>query len=64
MKRKELINLAKKIAKAELIIQKTKDDAIKKKAEQEIMRLSGQVSTLEDMMLIDEIVQDFFSKLS
>jgi hypothetical protein len=41
MKRKELINLAKKIAKAELIIQKTKDDAIKKKAEQEIMRLSG-----------------------
>lgn len=58
MKKKELKNLAAKIAKYEKIIQSSDDKAEIKKAEEEIMRLSGHVDNLEDMMMIDEIVQD------
>ena len=57
MKRKELKNLAQKIAKAEKIIQTSDDPKAIKKAEQEIMMLSGQVDSLADMTAIDELVQ-------
>ena len=58
MKRKELKNLAQKIAKAEKIIQTSDDPKVIKKAEQEIMMLSGQVDSLADMTAIDELVQE------
>ena len=58
MKKKELKNLAQKIAKYEKIIQSSTDKAEVKKAEEEIMRLSGHVDNLEDMMMIDEMIQD------
>ncbi len=58
MKRKELKNLAQKIAKAEKIIQTSDDPKAIKKAEQEIMMLSGQVDSLADMTAIDELVQE------
>lgn len=58
MKKKELKNLAQKIAKYEKIIQTSDDKAEIKKAEQEIMRLSGHVDNIEDMMIIDEMIQD------
>ena len=58
MKKKELKNLAQKIAKYEKIIQSSADKAEVKKAEEEIMRLSGHVDNLEDMMMIDEMIQD------
>lgn len=58
MKKKELKNLAQKIAKYEKIIQTSSDKAEIKKAESEIMSLSGHVDNLEDMMIIDEMVQD------
>ena len=46
MKKKELKNLAQKIAKAEMIIQSsTTSTAEKSKAEQEIMRLSSHVDS-------------------
>lgn len=64
MKRKELKNLAQKIAKAELIIQTSDDPKAIKRAEQEIMNLSGQVHDLEDMVIIDELVQDLLDKKS
>lgn len=61
MKRKELKNLAKKIAKYELIIQKNENPEEVEKAQMEIMALSGCVSRFEDIILIDELVQDILS---
>ena len=58
MKKKELKNLAQKIAKYEKIIQTSDGKAEIQKAEQEIMRLSGHVDNIEDMMIIDEMIQD------
>ena len=56
MKQKELKNLAKKIAKYEQIIQNSTDEDEVHKAEQAIMAISGSVHSLEDMMIIDELV--------
>lgn len=64
MKRKELKNLAKKIAKAEYILQHTDDLKIKAKAEAEIMELSGHVSSIEEMTIIDEMVQDLLEEMN
>ena len=51
MKKKELKNLAQKIAKAELIIQSSDSTTLdRQKAEQEIMHLSSHVDKLEDMI--------------
>lgn len=58
MKRKELKELAKKIAKAELIIQRNEDPKQVQQAKDEIIKLSGHVDSLEDIMLMDEFVQD------
>lgn len=58
MKKKELKNLATKIAKYEKIIQNSVDQAEIKQAENEIMKLSSHVDRLEDMMMIDEMIQD------
>lgn len=63
MKKKELKNLAQKIAKAERVIQSTDSTtAEKSKAEQEIMTLSSHVDKLEDMIIIDEMVQEILEK--
>lgn len=63
MKKKELKNLAQKIAKAERVIQSIDSTtAEKSKAEQEIMTLSSHVDKLEDMIIIDEMVQEILEK--
>lgn len=64
MKKKELKNLAQKIAKAEMIIQTSDDPKAISKAELEIMDLSGRVDTIEDMVIIDEMVQEILEKNS
>ena len=64
MKMKELKNFAKKIAKCEHVIQSSDDKLAIRKAEEEIMRLSGQVESLEDMVIIDELVQELLSNNS
>lgn len=64
MKKKELKNLAQKIAKAEMIIQTSDDPKAISKAEFEIMDLSGRVDTIEDMVIIDEMVQEILEKNS
>ena len=64
MKTKELKNLAKKIAKYEQIIQNSDDKEAIRNAETEIMKLSGSVKSLEDIMLIDEFVQELLSNNS
>ena len=64
MKRKELKNLANKIAKAELKYQSATSTEEKKEAENEIIRLSGKVQNVEDMLLLDDLVQDSIKELS
>ena len=62
MKRKELKNLAQKIAKNELIIQQNDDPKAVKRAQEEIMRLSGCVDSVEDMIALDELIADILEK--
>ena len=64
MRRKELRNLAKKIAEAEYIIQTSEDQKEIAKAEQKIVELSGRVNNLEDITIIDEMVQEILEDLS
>lgn len=62
MKKKELRNLAAKIAKLEKIIQSSDDKDEISKAENEIIKVSSSVKSLEDMMAIDEIVMELLAK--
>lgn len=62
MKKKELKNIAQKIAKCEKIIQTSDDSKAIKRAEDEIMKLSGSVDSLEDMIAIDELVIEILGK--
>lgn len=62
MKKKELKNLATKIAKCERIIQTSDDKKAIHQAEEEIMRLSSSVDKLEDMVAIDELVMELLEK--
>lgn len=64
MKKKELKNLAKKIADAEYIIQTSDDKKKVAKAQQEIFELSRHVESLDDMTVIDELVQEILSQKS
>lgn len=63
MKRKELKALANKIAKVEQKLRKTEDPKQKKRLEAEIMELSGQVDSLEDMVIVDEMVLEILEKI-
>lgn len=62
MKRKELKNLAQKIAKCEIIIQTSDDKNKIARAEQEIMKISSSVASLDDMLIIDELVMEILEK--
>ena len=62
MKRKEIQQLAKKIAKLELIIQNSDDKNEVHRAEEEVMRISANICSLADMEAIDEAVQEILSK--
>lgn len=57
MKQKELKQMAQKIAKLERIIQANEDSEEVKKAQKQIMELSGRVKSLDDICMIDEMVQ-------
>ena len=64
MKKKELKNLAKKIAECELIIQYGTDNQAIAEAQVEIMRLSSRVHDFQDLDIIDEMVQDILNKMT
>lgn len=64
MKKKELKNIAKKIVKCEMIIEKSNDKSEIAKAQKEIMRLSNQIESLEDMEIIDEMVLEMLKENS
>lgn len=63
MKTKELKNLAKKIANAELIVQTSDDPQAIHKAQNQIMELSSHVNSLDDITTIDEMVQEILGKI-
>ena len=59
MKRKEIQQIAKKIAKQEQILHcNTSTPKEKRMAEEEIMRICSKIHSLEDMEAIDEAVQE------
>lgn len=64
MKRKELKNLAKKIAQAEHIIQTSDNQEEIQRAQMEIMKLSSHVDSLDDITIIDEMVQELLATYS
>ena len=64
MKKKELKNLAEKIAKQEVIIQTSKDSAEIQAAQNEIMRLSSQVHDFQYIDSLDDMIQDILSDMS
>ena len=64
MKQKEIKNLAKKIAQQEMILQNATNTEQKQRAEQEIIRLSACVKSIEDMVALDEAIQDLWLKNS
>ena len=61
-KKKELKNLAKRIADAELIIQTSSDKKEINDAKKKIIELSNHAIDLEDMIILDELVQDILSQ--
>ncbi len=59
MKQKELKNIAKIIAKAERVIQNGGDSEAVSKAQNTILNMSKKGMTVEEMLIVDELVQEF-----
>ena len=59
MKRKELKNIAKQIAKYERIIQTADDKNLTHNAESSIIHLSNKIEDLADMMALDELIKEY-----
>ena len=62
MKKKELKNLAKRIADAEFVIQTSSDKDEINQAKKTIMELSNHAIELEDIIALDEMVQDILTQ--
>ena len=62
MNKKEIKNLAKQIAKAELTIQNSTNQKERKYAMDMIIALSSKLSSLEEMERVDEMVQKILEK--
>lgn len=62
MTKKELKRIAKSIVKYELIIENETDKKKIQQAQNEIIRLTSQVTNLDDMEAIDEMVMDMLKE--
>ena len=62
MKRKELKNVAKQIAKYERIIQTTDDKNLRHNAESAIIQLSNKIEDLADIMELDELIKEYLQE--
>ena len=62
MKKKELKNLAKKIADCEYTIQTSSDEDKKISAKNDIFKLTNSIHSFEDLDLLDEMVQEYLTK--
>lgn len=56
MNRKEMKNLAKKIAKIEQVLQASTDATEKRELEEQIFALTNHITSLEEMMEIDDMI--------
>lgn len=63
MKTKEIKELAKKIAKAEFTLRHSDDDMKVAQAKGDILYYSNQITSMEDMMAIDDKVIKILEKL-
>jgi len=63
MKNEKIKNIAKKIAEFELLLQTSEDKEKIKQAENGIMELSTQITSIEEMCLIDDMVQKILDKV-
>jgi len=63
MTQKEIRNLAKRIVDAEIRRKNAKNKKDKEAAELEILQLSQQAISLEDMISIDTYIQTHFKKM-
>lgn len=59
---KELKNLAKKIASAEKKLSLAQTEEDKKKYQNQIIELSGQINNPNDLFLLDELIQEILEK--
>ena len=64
MKKKELKNLAKKIAKYEKFIQSSTDEKEVSKARLKILQLSEEVTELDDFFQLDVLISEILEKNS
>ena len=63
MKRKELKNLAKKVAYEEYVLQTSTDIDERQQARDEILKISSGIHSFEDLDVLDEMVQEFLKKM-
>lgn len=64
MKRKELKNFAKQIVEAEKIIKANEDKQKVYQAQQKVMDITNRLDSLDDILLLDELVQEIMDKNS
>ena len=62
MKKKELKNLAQRIADAEFILQTSNDNKELAKAKDTVLELSSKVTCMEDILLLDELIQEILEQ--
>ena len=62
MKKKEIVALAKKIAQQEKILKDATSSEEKQRAETEIVKLCSKVKSIDDMLAVDDMVQEFLTK--
>ena len=63
MTKKEIKNLAKRIVEAEIKRKNAKNKKDKDAAELEILKLSEQMTSLDDIISVDEYIQTHFKKM-
>ena len=61
MKRKELKNFAKQIVEAEKIIEANEDKQKVYQAQQKVMDITNRLDSLDDILLLDELVQEIMN---
>lgn len=64
MKQKELKNFAKQIVEAEKIIKANEDKQKAYQAQQKVMDITNRLDSLDDILLLDELVQEIMDKNS
>ena len=64
MKQEELKNFAKQIVEAEKIIKANEDKQKVYQAQQKVMDITNRLDSLDDILLLDELVQEIMDKNS